>query len=166
MTIIVEDGTGVVNANSYVTLVEARAYALARDVKLTDADAVLEVYLTKAMDYLEAQRDNFKGMKTVPTYALQWPRYGVFIDGTEIASNIVPKELKNAQIQLAMAVADGVDLMPTASGDAFIISEKVGPIETKYAEGVSTSGVPIVRAVEAWLAPLLRATGALTTVRA
>ena len=166
MTLIVEDGSGVANANSYITLAEARSYAIQRGVTLSATDSALEVDLIKSMDYLESQRSNYKGVKTSPTYALQWPRYGVSIDGTEIASNVIPVELKNAQAQLAMAIATGVDLLPTATGAAFVVSEKVGPIETKYAENVSTSGVPIVRAVDALLAPLLRTGGALATARA
>lgn len=166
MTITVETGAGVANANSYVTLAEARTYAKARGVTLTAFDDVLEQYLIKAMDYLESLRADYRGIKTDSTYALQWPRYGVYLDGVELDSNVIPTELKNAQVALAMAVQDGVDLMPTQSGDAFVVSEKVGPIETRYSEGVSVSGVPIVRSVEALLAPLLKATGALSTVRA
>lgn len=166
MTLIIETGAGVAGANSYVTLAEARTYASARGVTLTDFDDVLERYLILAVDYLEAQRENFKGTKTDATYALQWPRYGVILDGVELASNVIPVELKNAQIQIAMAANEGIDLMPTATGDAFITAEKVGPLETRYSQRLNTSGVPIVRKLEAVLEPLLRTTGLLTTVRA
>lgn len=166
MTLIVEDGSGVTGANSYVTLVEARAYALTRGVEMTDVDSKLEMYLVKAMDYLESLRYGFKGRKTNADQALQWPRYCVYIDGYAISSEAIPTELKNAQMQIAMAIQSGIDFMPTASGEAFVISEKVGPIETKYSEGVSTSGVPIVRTVEALLAPLMNIGFGLVTERA
>lgn len=166
MTLTIEDGTQVANANSYVTLAEARDYAKARGVKLTDFDDVLEQELIKAMDYLEAQRDNFKGVKTSSTQPLQWPRCGAYVDGAVVEPTTIPNELKNAQIRIAMEIDAGINPMPTADGSAFVISEKVGQLETKYSEGVATSGVPIMRAVEALLAPLLRGAGGLRVERA
>ena len=165
-SLVVEDGTGVEAASSYVDVVYARAYATARGVTLSATDATLDQYLIKAMDYLESLRDRYKGKKTDPTYSLQWPRTGVTIDSTPIDSDVIPAELKQAQVQLAMAIQAGNDLMPTATGEAFITQDTIGPITTKYSEGVSTSGIPIVRAADALLAPLLNGSNAITTSRA
>lgn len=163
MSLIIEDGTGVAGADSYVTLEEARAYAASRGLTLSSTDATLESYLRRATDYLEAQRDKYKGHKTDATYPLQWPRKCVYIDCTPIDSDVIPAELKQAQIQLAAAINSGIDIMPTATGEAFITLDKVGPIETRYSESIATSGVPIVRTADALLAVLYRDGGGLIT---
>ena len=166
MTLTVENGTGVANANSYVDLDDARTFAVARGYAFTDQNKKLEQYLIGAMDYLETFRDRYKGVKTDSTYALQWPRYGVSIDGTAIESNVIPVELVQAQIRLAMALQDGVELMPTSTGSPFVKRRKTGPIETEYSEGIATSGVPIVRTVQALLSPLLEGGSGIRVLRA
>lgn len=166
MTITVEDGTNVAGANSYVTVAEAKTYATARGVTLPTPDSAIEPLILQAMDYLESLRSDYKGIKANQTQPLQWPRTGVTIDGYAIDSNVIPTELKNAEMQLVMDVANGLDPMAASDGSAFIVKEKVGPIETTYSEGVATSGMPILRRTEALLTPLLERQGLLTVERA
>lgn len=162
MALIVENGTIVENANSYVDLEYARAYATARGLTLPSVDATLEAQLITAMDYLEALRSQYQGTKLGP---LQWPRYGVTIDGVELASNVIPKELKDAQCRLAFEVSSGVDIMPTTSGK-YAKREKVGDLEVEYSESLSTSQQPTLTVVDNLLAPLLKqGSFRLTTVR-
>lgn len=84
ITIIVEDGTGAnLAANSYCAVADLRNYALLRSSALPVADDDCAVLLIKAMDYVEAQRDRYKGVKTsqannailLPTYLIGDPRY-------------------------------------------------------------------------------------------
>ena len=167
MALVIEDGSLVASANSYVTVAQARAYASSRGVTLSTVDATVEQQLIAAMDYLEAQRKKFQGSKTSAEQALQWPRTDVLIDCNEVASTFIPNELKNAQIQLAIEVSKGVDLMPTRQG-AFVKLEKVGPIQTEYSERIGTGLTPDMTAVELLLAPLFKACGqgfALSSVR-
>lgn len=166
MALTVETGAIVPNADSYITLVDARTYAAARGITISATDGTAEIQLRKAFDYLESLRGSYKGVKVDTAQTAQWPRAYVTIDGIDLASNVIPTELKNAQVQLAAAVNSGIDIMPTSTGTAFIKREKVGPIDTEYSEVVSTSGVPIVRIVDALLAPLLNRQGVLATERA
>lgn len=152
MDLIVETGAIVENANSYVDLAYARAYATARGLALSDVDDTLEAQLITAMDYLEALRSQYQGTKLG---SLQWPRYGVFIDGVELASNTIPRELKDAQCRLAFEVSSGVDLMPTTFGK-FAKKEKVGDLEVEYSEGLSTSQQPSLTVVDNLLAQLMK----------
>lgn len=168
MALVIEDGSIVAGANSYVSLAEARAYATARNKPLPTDDTALEALLISAMDYLEAQRARFEGSKVSSEQELQYPREGVIIDGIELASTVIPSILKQAQIRLAMEANAGVDLMPTRTG-GFVKKEVVGPIETEYSEKVGVSVEPEMSAVEALLAPLFapRSVGTfLTTFRA
>lgn len=168
MALTIEDGSIVADANSYVTATEAKAYADARGLSLPTADADVEKLLIQAMDYLEAKRAEYQGDKTDPSnQELQWPRTGVKIDCNDLASNVIPKELKQAQIVLAIEKNSGTDLQPTRS-EGFVKKEVVGPIETEYSEKIGVSVEPTITAVDALLTPLFNACGqrfTLTTLR-
>lgn len=160
MALIVEDGTGVANANSYETLVGIRAYASARGVTLSATDSVVEAQSYKAMDFLEAQRGRYQGDKTDPAQALQFPRTGVKVDCVEIDSDVIPAVLVQAQCRLIMEQHAGVELTPTRT-DGFVIEDTTGPLTTKYSDkhGGGPGSVPIMPAVEALLSPLYSACG-------
>ena len=168
MALIVEDGTIVPNANSYQTLAEIRAYALARGVTLSAVDSELEPLAIQAMDYLEAQRAKYQGNKVEPlVQELQFPRDDVKIDCVAFPSDEIPKELQSAENQLVIELHNSVDILPT-SEEAFITEEKIGPITTKYSDTVRTSIEPTMTAVDALLEPLFFPCGqkfALTTLR-
>lgn len=157
-TIVVEDGTEVSGANSYVTTAELATYADERGVTITGTAADL---LIQAMDYLEQQ--NFKGVKNTSTQALQWPRYNVYIDSYYVTSTTIPQLLKDAECEIALAIDAGNN--PLATIDRVARKEKVGPIEVEYAAGASDS--VYIKAAE-WKLRKLLAGGRFTmfTVRA
>ena len=157
MSLVIEDGSGLSTASSYVTVAEARAYALARGVTLSEVDATVEVLLIKAMDYLEAKRIRYQGYKASDAQALQWPRCYVWIDGYSVDSGEIPTILKNAQCQAAMEISDGTDPLPTGTGNG-IKSETVGPLSTTYAT-YTVAPTPIMRKVDALLRPLFSGGG-------
>lgn len=150
MTIIVEDGTVVANANSYVSEADLTTYATERGITLT---GTLSVLLIKAMDYIEGQ--DFIGYKSIDTQPLQWPRYGAVIDGYEISSSVIPKELKDAQMSVAVSISSGAD--PLSTVDRSIKSESLGPMSTEYMD--SASDVEIIRSISNKLRKLLRSNG-------
>ena len=155
MALVIEDGTIVSGANSYVATIEARSYAASRSLSLPADDAALEALLLNALDYLESKRQLYQGSKVSETQALQWPRTDVFVDGIYIAATVIPDLLKSAQIRLATIAYSGVDLMPTRSGP-IVKKEKVGPIETEYSETVGTTIEPSMTVIDYLLAPLLK----------
>ncbi len=154
MALIIEDGSGVANANSYVTLAEAVAYAELRGdlaVFANDDDAI--VYLIKAVDYLETISD-YQGITSYNDQVLLWPRSDVWINTLEFDEFAIPPQLKKAQIEVALAIASGIEVMPNSSGAAtFVKKEKVGSIETEYAAafGVSGEGYVVLPQVDALL---------------
>lgn len=167
MALIIEDGTGKEDATSYVSAADARAYAAARGATLPPAPGgadpdPLEPMLVQAMDYLEALASRYKGTPTFPAVqALSWPRTGVVINGTELAASgvgSIPRQLKGAQVQLAIEVAAGNDLMPTTDGRV-VKKEKVDVIETEFMTGqdLGVTGLPgyTFAKVDALLEPLL-----------
>ena len=170
IAIIVEDGSNVTNANSFVTIVEARAYAAERGVTLSATDDDVAIQLIKAKDYLESFAMRYQGEMTNEGQSLQWPRTDVYLYGSETAfsSNAIPKELKSAQCAAILAIAEGVDIMPNYSASNFVTEETVGPITTKYADPTKVGIVPTLTAVDSLLAPLFGSTAtgfALRTMR-
>jgi hypothetical protein len=155
-TIIVEDGSIVPNANSYVDVSDLEAYAADRGVALNASD--LTTLLIRAMDYIEAQ--NFKGIKMRGDQSLQWPRSSVWIDAYQVAGNEIPNILKDAEMEAAISIDQSVD--PLANIDRLESSVTVGPISVSYEKGGNAT--PIVRKISAKLNKLLLSTGGSFTV--
>lgn len=63
ISIIVEDGTNVSNANSYNSIVELRSFALDRGVTLSSVDDEVATMAIKATDYLETKAEEYKGLE-------------------------------------------------------------------------------------------------------
>lgn len=166
MPLVIENGSIVANANSFVTLAEIRAYAAARGVALSAVDAEIEALAVRAMDYITAQRTRYQGAKVSPSQPLQFPRIGVYIDNEEFPDTEIPTEVKNAQCQLCLEAASGVSLLPTVTG-AQVKRERIeNAIEIEYSEKNDDRSAPNMAAVDALLSPLFKASGyALSTVR-
>lgn len=165
MALIVEDGTGLANAESYIAVADATTYHAARGNAAWAAlasDTVREQALRRATDYMEgAYGSRWRGDRVSETQALSWPRSDAEFSGFEIASTVVPDAVKRACAELALrAAAD--DLLADAS--AQVTSETVGPISVTYAPG-ARQGVAY-KAVDAMVSAYLKAGGGIAVVRA
>lgn len=162
--LIVEDGSGIAGANSYVTIAEIRAYATARGITLSETDAVVESLAIKAMDWLFPLK--YKGTIADPDQALPWPRTGVFIDGSAVGDDQIPRTLKYAQMAAAVESA-GTDIMPNQTGRGAVSSETVGPVSVSYATqtGAAPAGPSAFAKPWALVSGLIRNSG-LMVVRA
>lgn len=132
MAIVVEDGTIVAGANSYVSEAEVTAYATERGITLT---ATASVLIYKAMDYFESL--DFIGEIYQETQPLQWPRVQGVIDGYEIDYNEIPNEVKQAQLAICIAIDEGYG--PLQNVDRKVSREKVDVIEVEYSAGSMAS---------------------------
>lgn len=160
MSLIVEDGTAKADAESYVSVAEASAYHAARGNAAWAAlasDTVREQLLRKATDYmLQYYRSMWKGLRSTVTQALDWPRANVELSdmgtyygyGAIVANNVVPLEIRTACADLALIAATD-ELAPNIG--QLVRREKIGPIETEYAE--NAPAYTIYRAVAMKLAP-------------
>jgi hypothetical protein len=165
LSIVVEDGTGLDNADSYVDTAFVRSYASKRGVALPVSDDDLIPFLIQAMDYIESFADQFIGIPTTTTQALSWPRSNVTVNWIITPNNVVPDKIKQAQAAAAIVASTGTSLMPVESGQ-FIVSEKIGPLETHYSE-TRSMGQPSMPQVEALLSRYITSNGfSLITVRA
>ncbi|MEW6658776.1 MAG: DnaT-like ssDNA-binding protein [Thermodesulfobacteriota bacterium] len=141
MTIIIEDGSGVTGANSYVSVASATAYLNSKGLTTwgTSTTTAKEVSLNQATLYMELLP--WKGAKALQTYPLAWPRRGMLDrDGYSVLSDTIPQSVKYAQIELAYRYKAGKNpLADISSGDGYVTKESVGPIEIDHSLGYSTS---------------------------
>lgn len=168
MALVIEDGSQVAGANSFVTRAEIIAYAAARGVTLPD-DETTDFHAVKAIDYIWSQC--LKGDLVSDTQTVPFPRSGLE-DGDTAEDYVytIPAGIKNAQLQLALDSGNGINLNASANPTAELKRSKVGPIEREFfAPGVLTlDGSPPLTVAKAWLAPFLCNDGGslLKTVRA
>jgi len=132
MTLVIEDGTIVTGANSYVTASEYQSWADARfgGARPTAPADLVEAakLILRAMDYFEGR--SFKGALVNNTQPLQWPRSSVVIDGYYVDTSVIPKEVKNSIYELAYAEELGNGELNTV-GRA-VKKSKVEGIEVEY----------------------------------
>jgi hypothetical protein len=157
--LVVEDGTIVAKANSFLTLDEANAIAQdAMDtVWLGATDVNKKVALIKGARYMQAKyRLRWSGARMDAFQALDWPRRGVavpdfydpfytnpfvpitFERGAFVPTNVVPTEVKAAQFSLARQTMDAtgaptVDLQ--GSLGRVTSSEQLGDLAVSYEPG-------------------------------
>jgi hypothetical protein len=133
---IVEDGSGVPGANSYLSLDDADAYHTDRGNTAwqTTADKK-KAALIKATAYVENRFVWETGYKADSLNSLSWPRYeaedaeGYGFDGDEI-----PEKLKAAVAELAL-VALSEDIFSPIERE--ISSVSAGPVSVSYVPGAS-----------------------------
>lgn len=167
--IIVETGSGLPNANSYVREDEFRDFATERGVSLPESESEVEALLHRAMDYLETLTFRFSGRKKSPTQRLAFPRMmrdpSVFYyKDIDVG---VPDEVKKAQMVAALAAKDGPILGSTSiSSSAMATRKTVGPITVEYAEGGRASNpVAYIPHIHTLLRRFMYGNGQPTVVR-
>jgi len=159
MTIIVEDGTGLSTAETYIAVAAADTYHAERGNIAWGALDQLddkEPALRRATDYMrQVYRNRWKGTPVSNTQALDWPRYSVFPDNAllySLPSDAVPTEVKNACAELALR-ATTTELLADVAPTGAVRSETVGPISVSY----DNTGQRSMRyvAIDKMLGPLL-----------
>lgn len=135
MALVVEDGSIVAGANSYVTDLEFTDYCDARGYTYPATAELREPLLIKAMDYLASKEKHYQGVRTDSTQELSFPRYGVMLHGYTISSNLIPIELKRSQMELAYQVSNSEILINETTGNLTSFS-----VEGVYSETYSEKG--------------------------
>lgn len=141
MSFVVEDGTGLPDANSFVDVQYADDYFALRGItQWTGADTAKQAWLVQATDYLSA-RFNFKGKQLTQEQALPFPRVGVGMSG-------MPANLLKATCEYAIRAKDAPlapDLTIDETGRAIAgKTEKVGPIEDTISYTTSGPGASLM----------------------
>jgi hypothetical protein len=162
MTINIETGEGTRDADSYASVESADARCVALGV--TDwaprTDAEKEVALRRSTQFMLANyRKRWAGRRVYQAQALDWPRWNVVVDDFPVLSTVVPAEVVNACIDLAVRAARGEELLPDLeTGNNQVKRDKTGPLETEYFEHNTDAAARFV-AIDAMLEPFFGAAG-------
>lgn len=146
MPLIIEDGTGVVDADSYIDATDAAARGVVLGLTLPTDVVELEAMLIQGAVFMNALC--FIGEKTYPISInmLTWPRTGI----DDIAADVVPSNVVDAQLVYAAAIYAGLNIWGTPGRSRRIKTKKVGDTSWTYADDGKLSdavGVPYADAL-------------------
>lgn len=172
VTLVLEDGTGLSTANSYVSLAEAEdiicVNATQHAVWTGLSTSVQETLLVWASDYLDAHVD-WKGSKAVKTSGLRWPRDCVYdVDDILIEDDVVPLRVKQATVQLAIFL--NTSEAAANFGDSGLLPEgikrvKADVVEVEFFDGGAADARNGSNMLPVNLKYLIRGLGTVTTGR-
>lgn len=152
MPIIVEDGTGLANAEAYLSVAQFKAWADAWGKSYVgQSDTVIEQKLRIASAYIDTLF-RYKGQRLVAAQAMEFPRDGL-VDWSGITVTGVPTRVKTACAELVVK-AFSEDLYVDLDRGGRVTSETVGPISVSYAADAPAGKT--FRFAEQLLAPYVR----------
>jgi hypothetical protein len=132
MAFTVEDGSGVVDANAYVSVAFADTYHSDRNQHTWDDlnDDEKEGFIVRASDYIDKRFGRkFRGFRQTKNQGLEWPRLDAFDDDDYVLDEI-PSQLQKATSEYALRAIDNDQLAPDNEDTGLDASfTKVGPIE-------------------------------------
>lgn len=137
MPIIVEDGTGLSDADSYISVSASDSYHQDRG---NDAWASLtteekEEALRKATQYIDTTYC-FYGSIAKNTQSLSWPRNDVKdVEGRDL-TGLVPRAVQDATRELGLYSLTQ-PLSPNKTRNDYIISQEIAKLKLKYSESAS-----------------------------
>ncbi|KVN92541.1 DnaT-like ssDNA-binding protein [Burkholderia ubonensis] len=181
ITIVVEDGTGLPNADVYVSQADADAYFAKRNNAVWAAAAAdaKAAALVAATSYLD-RRYKFKGYKVSTAQALEWPRTPAVANAVDPAQNAFDpfwgtysfyapdpnelakfkwpvKRITDACCELALRALT-TDLYTDESPDR-VMQKTVGPITKRYFQFDKNGGQTRYAVVDDLVSPFLNGGG-------
>jgi hypothetical protein len=153
--LIVEDGSVVPFANSWVTDEEYKTYAKIKGYSVPATQPDREAQLTNAYDFINfTYEQQLQGYRVAPqTQTGCMPRNNIYAYGALVSNNTIPQDFKNAQMLAAFSINDGVDTNAVKSDADLASFTLVGAYAETYQTGSSTPTIAEMPAVGRTLAP-------------
>jgi hypothetical protein len=131
MALIVEDGTGKPDAESYASAADLVIYAGKFGVTIPADEPAQEALLRRAALAMDGM--TWKGRKMSSDQALVWPRRGVELDCEIKPDNYLPARIEYGQMALAAEIhADDIDPIEQRKG-AVTLDRVEGAVAREYA---------------------------------
>lgn len=171
MSLVVENGQGVNNADAYISVSICDNYHLSLgnvewEIKVAPEDNTQEreEAIKKATAFIDARYGGrFKGRKKTSTQALLFPRVNIK-DSDGYVLDGVPSQIIKATCEASLKFFKGEDLMPDLDRGGQVISETVGPISVSYSAGALSATKYDM--IESLLRGCLQNDGTLKMIRA
>ncbi len=135
MALIVEDGSIVPGADTYVSREDYIAYAKSMGVTVEDNEAT-DVKLRKAANFIDSHEADLKGTKVHRDQPMAFPREGVVLENWPWSNHEIPRQVLLAQLNIALDIEAGIDpFNPPENPSRIVIEERVeGAITVKYSD--------------------------------
>tara|TARA_R110000764_G_scaffold232802_1_gene325414 strand:+ start:1187 stop:1681 length:495 start_codon:yes stop_codon:yes gene_type:complete len=161
MALIIEDGSIVANANSYVTDAEALVIADNLSIDLPSDPAEREKALKQGTWYIQGKC--FKGDYVEALQPVAFPRSNMYINGFEFPNDDIPVQVKNAQVAAASGYFLGANTAVVNDGKE-IKKEKIDVLVVEYFENGKTSSGDKITFADQWLQGLTCGRGSFLRV--
>lgn len=155
MPLIVEDGTIVAGADSYISLADARALADKYGWVLPVDDTEAEAALRNGAGYIGLQEPQMCGSRVSPLQELSFPRQGVTLYGYPVATDYIPSQVIRAQVIAAVEYGKGTDVRASSDGRATSLERVEGAVTVQYFNNGATGATTVITAAIDALRPLL-----------
>lgn len=134
MALLVENGSGVTGADSYISVADFETFCASIGVTLTGNNGTSEQVLTLA--FMDMEQSSYKGVPVFNRERPLWPRSGVYLTRDYLVpSDEIPKALKDLQCFWAIEIDAGRD--PRGYISRAIKREKVDVIEVEYMDNAT-----------------------------
>lgn len=155
MSLIVETGSIVAGADSYISLVDARTMAALYGWALPATDTAAEVALRNGANYVGLFEPEMKGSRVSAEQSMAYPRKDATVFGFDISETSIPGRLQIAQIAAAVEIGAGLDPRASTDGRVMASEQVTGAVAVSYFNNGNTGAmVRITKAIDA-LKPLL-----------
>jgi hypothetical protein len=157
MALIIETGAVIADADSFLTLVDARVLADNYGLTLPVDDTEAEVKLREGYRFLLTQESTLQGGRVSEIQTGIYPRTGVLSNCYLVASDFIPIDVKLAQLSASDSFTKGTENNSTTNGEKL----KSFSIPDVYSEtlqdGSSKSTILTISGVTNSLYPLTKA---------
>lgn len=156
--IIVEDGTGLLDSDAYIAVVDADTYFANRNISAWSSatDDQKQAAIRAATQYIDSTY-HFKGFirnygPATQQQALQFPRWGLYLNGKSLNTLWPITRLTQATAEAALRALSGSLIVDTDDQREEAVT--IGPIAVKYANSVQ-QGQPRFQVIDALLGPFV-----------
>jgi hypothetical protein len=130
--LIVENGTIIPDANSFVFRSEFISFAATQGVTVAD-DEQADINLIKAGQFINSLEGKLKGERLERDQAMAYPRKMLVINGFDWADDEIPTPVIHAQMFLALDIRSGIDPYNPEQSLPIIKERVEGAVEVGYA---------------------------------
>ena len=157
MALIVEDGSVVTGADSFLSLADARLLAVNYGITLPVDDLEAEITLRKGYQQLLTKERGLQGERVSADQTGIYPRNNVLKNCFEVASNTIPNEVKMAQLYSADGINSGATTNSVNTGEKLKSFTVSGVYSETYQGGAVSSSNAQIQGVNNQLYPLTKA---------
>ena len=154
--LIIEDGSGVVEADSFLSLIDGRDLAAKYGISLPADDTEAEVLLRQSYLGLLPLEVQLQGYRTHEKQTGVYPRAGVYKNCVALDADDIPQEVKLAQLYQADAISSGASSNAVTGGQKLASFSVDGVYSESYQAGSSASLNAIVQGVVNQMYPLTK----------